>query len=153
MFAFATLHCFNSVETHFNQYFSSNFSQLVNCFFRGAYDEEQARKRKKLQPYIFYTKASIANACFSRGCSLSTSLTRLVICHLSFETLLPKLQNVLHILFTQELTWLPYFKSFTTLHCSGHTTDLQLNFDHLCSFKERCVNILQAVAFVRLSKT
>jgi len=45
------------------------------------------------------------------------------------------------------------FRKFYKLHRSGHTTDLQLKFDHLYSFKEGCLNILQAVAFVRLSKT
>lgn len=45
------------------------------------------------------------------------------------------------------------FQKFYNLHRSGRTTDLQLKFDHLYSFKERCLNILKAVAFVRLSKT
>ena len=45
------------------------------------------------------------------------------------------------------------FQKFYNLHRSGHTTDLQLKFDHLYLFKEGCLNILQAVAFVTLSKT
>ena len=45
------------------------------------------------------------------------------------------------------------FQTFYKLHRGGYTTDLRLKFDHLYSFKEGCLNILQAVAFVRLSKT
>ena len=35
------------------------------------------------------------------------------------------------------------FQTFYNLHHSGHTTDLQLKFDHLYSFKERCLNIFK----------